>query len=111
MPLVAVGDDRALVDSAMAAGGKLLHPETVWSRASARVCGRATGGMAEELARWRDALAREDALLVPDYKHWGERAQWRGAQRKVSNGAQLRKAEERLSPLPCDMALPGGSSL
>ena len=106
VPLVASGEDRALVDAAIAAGGKLLHPETVWTRASARVRGRATGGMAEELARWSDAAAREHPLLVPDYAHWRERAVWRRTQRKAGSEAQLRAAEERLPPLPRDMALP-----
>jgi hypothetical protein len=106
VPLQPSGEDRALVEAAIVAGGRLVHPQTVWTRTSARTVGRATGGMAEDLQRWSDAEAIGEVPNVPDFKHWEARARWRRDVRRVRGAEGLMEAERLLPPMPCDMALP-----
>ncbi|WCT72685.1 glycosyltransferase [Sphingomonas naphthae] len=106
VPLQPSGEDRALVEAAIAAGGKLVHPQTVWTRTSARTTGRATGGMAEDLQRWIDAEARGELPNVPHFDHWEARAMWRRDLRKDRGTTGLVEAERLLPPMPCDMTLP-----
>lgn len=103
VPLVPSGEDRALVAAAMAAGGRLVHPPEVWTRASARPDGRASGGMADEMERW---LATGASPHVPAYRHWHCRALWRRALRPVLGAGLLMQAEENLPPMPQEMPLP-----
>lgn len=109
VPLLPVGEDRALVDAAILAGGKLIHPQTVWTRASARTVGRASGGMAGELQRWIDASARGQVPQVPHFAHWHKRARWRCDFRLKQGIEGLCAAERQLPAMPCDMDLPGTS--
>ncbi len=102
VPVLPSGEDRALVDAAVAAGGKLIHPQQVWTRTSARPVGRASGGMAQEMQVW---LAG-DPPKVPAYRHWHCRALWRRSMRPLLEPARLVAAERRLPPMPCDMVLP-----
>jgi len=105
VPLLASGEDRALVEAAVAAGGRLVHPIAVWTRASPRRAGRAQGGMAEEMARWAAAGSQAAAPLVPAFRHWRERAAWRRAGREAGR-TDIAQAERTLPPMPCDMPLP-----
>ena len=106
VPLQPSGEDRALVEAAIVAGGKLVHPQTVWTRTSARTIGRATGGMAEDLQRWADAEARGELPNVPHFDHWEARALWRRDFRQGRGTTALMEAERLLPAMPCDMALP-----
>ncbi|MGF7154748.1 glycosyltransferase family 2 protein [Novosphingobium gossypii] len=106
VPLLPTGEDRALVEAAMKVGGKLVHPVTVWTRASSRTAGRAAGGMAADMQRWIDHARNGDAPLVPALSHWEARARWRSrAKRELSPDAWL-DAERALPAMPCDMPLP-----
>lgn len=111
VPLLPVGEDRALVDAAIAAGGKLVHPQSVWTRASARTVGRAAGGMAGDLQGWIDAISRGTVPLVPHFAHWEARALWRRDGRRLRGADNVGEAERRLPDMPCDMALPGAGGL
>lgn len=105
VPAIATGEDRALVDAAIAAGGRLVHPVDVWTRASARTQGRAHGGMALDMARWSDVDRPDRALLVPALSHWHDRARWRRAIRLRHGDAAVVAAERDLPPMPNDMPL------
>ncbi len=96
VPLLATGEDRALVENAQLAGGRLVHPETVWTRCSPRSDGRAPDGMAAAMAAMRSG-----APLVPGFDHWRDRARWR---RRTRGPAASDAAV--LAPMACDMALP-----
>ena len=105
VPCIATGEDRALVANAIGAGGCLVHSPSVWTRASTRHIGRAVGGMAEEVRRWHDLAESSRPPLVPDLRHWRKRAQWRRDWRAAHGDAAVPAAEERLDPMPNDMAL------
>ncbi len=104
VPLLATGEDRALVEAAIAVGGKLVHPPAVWTRVSARTTGRAAGGMARDMQQWIDAIERDHVPLVPAFDHWRERVRWR--RRMRASHADVARAERALPAMPCDMALP-----
>ena len=104
VPLLANGEDRALVEAAIGVGGRLVHPASVWTRTSARADGRAAGGMAADMARLAaDAGERIDPL-VPHFDHWRRRATWRRALRQ--DGTPVTSEERQLPPMPHDMPLP-----
>ncbi len=106
VPLLPTGEDRALVEAAIEAGGKLIHPNAVWTRASSRTVGRADGGMAADMQRWIDCAASGAIPSVPALSHWEKRARWRlRAKRNMSAAARV-EAERALPPMPCDMPLP-----
>lgn len=106
VPLLPTGEDRALVQAAIEAGGRLVHPNEVWVRASPRTVGRANGGMAADMQRWMDCAASGDDPVVPALSHWEERARWR-LQAKAELGVNAcQEAERALPPMPCDMPLP-----
>jgi hypothetical protein len=106
VPLIPSGEDRALVGAAVAAGGKLVHPNAVWTRTSPRPDGRAAGGMAEEMARWLSAGLQGSAPRVPAYRHWHSRALWRRSLRLELSPGVLTITEADLPPMPCEMPLP-----
>lgn len=106
VPLIASGEDRALVAAAVAAGGQLVHPAAVWTRTSARPTGRASGGMADELNRWLASGKNGNRPRVPAYRHWHCRALWRRALRPALGQGQLMRAEDDLPPMPHEMPLP-----
>ncbi len=106
VPLVRTGEDRALVEAAIEAGGKLVHPGAVWTRASSRTAGRANGGMAADMQRWSDCAASGEMPMVPAFSHWEERARWRLRTRAKMGVAACLKAERALPPMPCDIPLP-----
>lgn len=106
VPVLATGEDRALVIAAVAAGGCLVHPPAVWTRVSARTDGRAAGGMAVAMAELAETVERTDNPAVPAYAQWIERAQWRNATRATHGVAAMLALEEDLPPMPADMPLP-----
>lgn len=106
VPLLPTGEDRALVDAAIKADGKLIHPNAVWTRASSRTAGRAQGGMAADMQRWIDCAASGDMPMVPAFVHWEERARWRIGMKAKLGMAACVEAERALPPMPCDMPLP-----
>lgn len=106
VPLLESGEDRALVDAAVQAGGILVHPPAIWTRASARTSGRAAAGMADDMQRWERAVVHNEPLRVPAFDHWRARAAWRRRHRLLSPNAPVSLAERLLDPMPCDMALP-----
>ena len=106
VPLIASGEDRALVEAAVMAGGRLVHPMSVWTRVSARRDGRAANGMAQIMKRMGDDAANGRAEMAPDLRHWRERAMWRRTTRQAASGAsRLTEAERALPPMPHDRVL------
>jgi hypothetical protein len=106
VPLTPSGEDRALVAAALAVGGELIHPQTVWTRTSARPVGRADGGMADEMRRWLTAGTDGVDPKVPAFQLWQSRAMWRRALRRALGPGELMLAEAKLPPMPCEMSLP-----
>lgn len=106
VPLIPSGEDRALVAAALAVGGELIHPQSVWTRTSARPVGRADGGMSEEMRRWLATGSDGVDPKVPAFHHWQSRALWRRAMRPALGPGELMLAEAKLPPMPCEMSLP-----
>jgi hypothetical protein len=109
VPLIPTGEDRALVEAALAAGGRLVHPADIWTRTSPRRAGRAEGGMAADMVAWTEAHAAQISPLVPAFQHWRDRAHWRRSLR-TSGRTDIALAERALAPMPCDMPLPEGQA-
>ncbi len=106
VPALPSGEDRALVVAAIAAGGRLTHPPSVWTRVSARTDGRAVGGMAVAMAKLARGVAQGCDPQVPAFDHWIARARWRRTERMIRGVATMLALEEQLPPMPADMALP-----
>jgi cellulose synthase/poly-beta-1,6-N-acetylglucosamine synthase-like glycosyltransferase len=106
VPLLPSGEDQALVEAAVMAGGRLVHPLSVWTRVSARTEGRAAFGMAETMRRFAVAADDGPALTVPDLEHWRQRARWRRAMRRsLGDAGRIMAAERALPPMPLDAKL------
>lgn len=105
VPLVRSGEDRALVQAICRRGGRLGHPLEVWTRVSARTVGRAEAGMAEAMARLSQASRNVKPVMLPDFRHWEQRARWRRAIRDRFGSAEIAAREPSLDPMPCDMTL------
>lgn len=105
VPLLRTGEDRALVEAAIKAGGRLIHPVSVWTRVSARSDGRAENGMALTMRRLEDPLSRGQGLRAPALAHWRERALWRRRMRRERGDIALIEAERALPPMPHDADL------
>lgn len=106
VPPVPCLEDRLLVGAAVAAGGRLVHPPSIWTRVSPRRDGRAADGMAAAMARFHAAAASGRPLMMPALEHWRRRARWRRALRAQPGGTMLIALQEPLlPPLPEDMAL------
>lgn len=109
VPVVALGEDVALVNAAVAAGGRLSHPADVRVKVSPRMVGRAAGGMAEAMVALAGDAGRPKTLMAPDFEHWRARAAWRRQLRDQPGGAAaIARLEPGLPPMPCDMALEPG---
>ena len=106
VPLLATGEDRALVTAALARGARLAHPANVRIAVSPRLEGRAEGGMASAMQQlYRDA---EEGCqpMAPAFDHWRERALWRRRLRaRVDGHALIARREPLLPPMPHDMPL------
>lgn len=105
VPLVPTGEDRALVAAAVAAGARLVHPPSVWTRVSPRLDGRAVGGMAQDMRRLASSTGGGPSPLVPALAHWHARAAWRRDQRDKLGPAGLVAAEAALPPMIHDTPL------
>jgi hypothetical protein len=106
VPAIPAGEDRALVEAAVAAGGRLGHPMSVWTRVSARTIGRATGGMADHMQALSDRVARGEPTFLPSFDQWRARAAWRRMRRDQTGGdAGVARDEPLLPPMRCDMPL------
>lgn len=106
VPAIPAGEDRALVEAAVAAGGRLGHPMSVWTRVSARTIGRATGGMADHMQALSVRVARGEPTFLPSFDQWRARAAWRRMRRDQPGGdAGVARDEPLLPPMRCDMPL------
>ncbi|MBD8734132.1 glycosyltransferase [Sphingomonas sp. CFBP 13706] len=106
VPAIPAGEDRALVEAAVAAGGRLGHPMSVWTRVSARTIGRATGGMADHMQALSDRVARGESTFLPSFDQWRARAAWRRMRRDQPGGdSGVARDEPLLPPMRCDMPL------
>ena len=87
VPAVASGEDNALVAAIERNGGRLRHAPDAWTEVSAREEGRASGGMAEEMRRWRRFAEGLEPHLLPDAAHWEAVFRRRRALRESYPGA------------------------
>ena len=83
LPVLPRREDLALVAKAREAGGRLVHPLDVRVEVSARLVGRATGGMADCLKDWMRAEAEGLPLLVEDPVRVEDRLRRRRAARQL----------------------------
>nr|WP_285295800.1 glycosyltransferase family A protein [Aureimonas altamirensis] len=93
LPPMPTREDLALVSKVRAAGGRVVHPLNVRVEVSARLQGRAPGGMADCLKDWLRAEAKGLPLMVEDPERVAARLLRRRVIRDLSAlGAQDRKA-------------------
>lgn len=106
VPLIASGEDCAMVMAAVAHGARLTHPPDVWVNVSPRCIGRAQNGMADDMARLVAAASGGPPILMPGFDHWRARVAWRRRMRAQSDcPARLVHEEALLPPMPRDMLL------
>jgi len=106
VPCLPLGEDRALVDAAIAVGGRLAHPSDVWTYVSPRQSGRAAGGMADDMRRLHADVAAGAAPMAPAFAHWEARAAWRRGLRGLPDADRaIALQEAQLPPMPLDMHL------
>lgn len=94
LPALGRREDLAFVDRVRAAGGTLVHPLAVRVMVSARLSGRAEGGMADCLKEWMRAEAEGAPILVRNPHSWRDHLLRRRAVRDL---ARL-PADERAGP-------------
>jgi hypothetical protein len=77
-PALPVREDLALVHAVRRMGGTIRHCPSIRVTVSARMRGRAAGGMAATIRSWSQQVARGGDLLAPDpdeqMRHWRTRA-------------------------------------
>jgi hypothetical protein len=105
IPVVATGEDQALVTAAVAGGARLVHPANVHLVVSPRSEGRAAGGMADAMQTLLATASADKAAMAPDYRHWRERARWRRDMRALGGAAAIAREEPKLAAMPHDMPL------
>jgi hypothetical protein len=79
-------EDLALVAAIERNGGRLRHGPETWVAVSAREQGRASGGMADEMRRWRRIAEGSEPHLLPGAAHWEKVFQRRCALRRAFSG-------------------------
>ena len=83
LPALPRGEDNALVTRIVQAGGRLRHDPAIHVAVSDRTTGRASDGMATDMARRLAVMRGEDAYRLPHPDHWrdfvGRRAALRAA--------------------------------
>lgn len=77
MPALAFREDLGFVDLVVGAGYRLVHPLSVQVSVSARLKGRAPGGMADCISRWVSMEERNEPILVENPKEVEARARRR----------------------------------
>lgn len=106
VPLLASGEDGALVRAAVAMGARLAHPADVHIAVSPRLDGRAEGGMAIAMRQLYKVAEEGGRPMAPAFDHWRERALWRRRLRARADGhALIARREPLLPPMPHDMVL------
>lgn len=105
LPAAPRREDLAFVRNVRSSGFRLRHAPEVVVEVSARLSGRAVGGMADCLKQWVTAAEAGDPHLVEDPTAIVERAQRRRLLRTLANcdAASLATAAMRLSILPADL--------
>ena len=88
LPPLAVGEDRALLDKVRAIDGQIRHALDVHVVTSARLVGRASGGMADALRTRGSDEYLCDEVLEPARSAL-RRAQWRSSARKAYAGGDI----------------------
>ena len=78
MPLSPSSEDAALYHAIVASGGRFRHSYRVRVRTSARVLGRAEGGLACVLRSWHDQAKGAAPVVVESAEHAAERLGWLG---------------------------------
>lgn len=77
-PALPFREDIGLVDAVRRMGGVVRHSPTIRVTVSARMRGRAAGGMAATICAWSERIAQGGVLMVPDpaeqIDHWRARA-------------------------------------
>ena len=96
VPEISTGEDRAMVDAAISLGARLAHPETVWTRVSPRLTGRAEFGMADAMR----AIDAPDIPEAPRLDAWQARTEWRRDLRQRGLAGEIPMREAALPPMP-----------
>lgn len=105
VPIIRTGEDRALVQAVLRQGGRLAHPDDIWTRVSPRVEGRATGGMAEHMLRLERQCRTNSDVMLPSFAQWQARAAWRREILNRGGTALVAELEDGLPPMVDDMVL------
>ncbi|MBO1081161.1 glycosyltransferase [Roseomonas haemaphysalidis] len=89
LPPLPCGEDNALVAEVERAGGRLRHDPAVFVRVSAREDGRASGGMATEMVKWRRIAETGAPHLLSDAAFWQALLQRRADLRALFHARRL----------------------
>jgi hypothetical protein len=105
MPALPVREDLAFVERVCRAGYRLRHPLDVQVIVSARLDGRAPGGMSDCLKAWLDAERDGQPHLVDDPEALVVRLRHRQQEPAEACAIRLPRLDDHLR-VPCGMALP-----
>jgi hypothetical protein len=97
LPPLPFGEDVAFVNAVCRAGYRLRHPLDVQVVVSARLQGRATGGMADCLKGWVDAAAQGLPHLVEDPLRVAARLRRRRVMRSSDGGVPMVNSVDDIS--------------
>lgn len=108
LPVLPRREDLALVANLRAAGGLLRHAPDVTVSVSARLCGRASGGMADCLRDWMRAEAEGAPVLVEAPERAIERFQRRRLLRSLGGPVDFTALADRLGVAATALTDAGG---